>query len=629
MTGLLDDIDSIARAIAVFVAMFCSKAIPYLVSGILLCSYAGWASAMVGIHTKRGTVEVLDESYRNCKNPDAPKRAAACEDIALNVAKADRVAALPYAIKACRFALDDLSKPSLASCAPLWNFLDITSLSNEDRALAESAAKRFLDSLLDGSIPGANSTNYLTTTYVLSVRFPDQWASYMEKLVVKEACIRSGAFAEILGGEAPCERAGRMGISINPQLYAGKEKIRQYEIDGITNILARAWLMQNKFSPECVSRTETSLCHAHDQSLGGALDGESVALQFARSNPSLAAKYAYATCLAAIRDESVYSEYCAALWSFAGQSFIDAEAHALAEKTARLYLRTKWKTMMDISIHAPYTLLMRYPALFREFAAAKPIAGVCESGDDRQKFDEYYGIATSLGESACSRAAKLKIEINEAFKAALAKIDADYEREAKRELAVQRAKDSEFRQQMIDTIITGINQTTSQLQHQNAAVTQQQQLILQQQALRDHERIEQKLESAAAVSGSGRTIGGDPALEAQRIVSTCNSRCASEKNACDSGSQSACYRAAACQCQCFLDEDTTNSPARGQWRQCVADNTAKADQLKGAPTVISPNQTTQLPARRQLPPSGSQYTNCDGTPRSSPRPVGTTCPARD
>lgn len=204
--------------------------------------------------------------------------------------------------------------------------------------------------------------------------------------------------------------------------------------------------------------------------------------------------------------------------------------------------------------------------------------------------------------------------------------------ERAREIAEQnrhREEERVARAKVVDNLVKSINQTTSQLQHQNAAVAQQQQLILQQQALRDHERIEQKLESAAAVSGSGRTIGGDPALEAQRIVSTCNSRCASEKNACDSGSQSACYRAAACQCQCFLDEDTTNSPARGQWRQCVADNTAKADQLKGAPTVISPNQTTQLPARRQLPPSGSQYTNCDGTPRSSPRPVGTTCPARD
>jgi hypothetical protein len=521
MTGLSDFLGSIAQAIGVFVTLFCSKAIPYVASGILFFSYAGWVSAMVGIPTKRGTVEVLDESYKNCKNPNAPKGAAACENIALNVAKADRVAALPYAIKACRFAFDDLSKPSLASCAPLWNFLDITSLSNEDRALAESAAKRFLDSLLDGSIPGANSTNYLTTTYVLSVRFPDQWASYMEKLIVKEACIRSGAFAEILGGEAPCERAKKMGIPISPQLYAEKAKIRQYEIDGISNILARAWLMQNKFSPECVSSIETSLCHARDQSLGGALDGESVALQLARSNPSLAAKYAYAACVAAIRDESVYSEYCAALWSFAGQSFIDSEAHALAEKTARLYLRTKWKTMMDINIHAPYTLLMRYPALFREFAVAKPTASVCESGDDRQKFDEYYGIATSLGESACSRAAKLEIEINEAFKTALAKIDADYEREAKRELAVQRAQDAEFRQQMVDTIVTGINQTTAQIQHQNAAVAQQQQLILQQQALRDHARIEQKLESAAAVSSSGRVASDGRTASAQAPAYQC------------------------------------------------------------------------------------------------------------
>ncbi len=520
MTALSGFIGSVVRAIGVFVILLYSKAIPYVASGVLFFSYIDGALAMVDIPTKHGKVEVLDESYRSCKNPDAPKRAAACEDIALNVAKADRAAALPYAIQACRFAFDDLSKPSLASCAPLWNFLDIASLRNEDRALAESAAKQFLDSLLDGSIPGAISTNYLTTTYLLSVRFPDLWASYMEKLIIKEACVRSGALAEILGGEAPCERAERMGIPISPQLYAEKAKLRQYEIDGISNASARIWEMENKFVPECASRAETSLCHARDQSLIGALAGENVASQLARSNPSLAAKYAYAACAAAISDEFDYSEYCAALWSFAGQSFIDSTARTLAEKTARLYLRTKWKTMLDINIHAAYTLLTRYPALFREFAAAKPIAGVCESGDDRQKFDEYYGIATSLGESACSRAAKLKIEINEAFKAALAKIDADYEREARQELAAQRAQDAEFRQQMVDNIVTGINQTTAQLQHQNAAVAQQQQLILQQQALRDHARIEQKLESAAAVSGSGR-VASDSRLSVQAPAYQC------------------------------------------------------------------------------------------------------------
>ncbi len=105
-------------------------------------------------------------------------------------------------------------------------------------------------------------------------------------------------------------------------------------------------------------------------------------------------------------------------------------------------------------------------------------------------------------------------------------------------------------------------------------------------------------ETAPAISGSGRAYGTDPQQEAQRIVFTCNSRCAQAKSECNAGSQSACYRAAACQCQCFLDEDTTNAPSRNQWRQCVADNTAKADQLRGAPTVITPNQTTRLPSSR-------------------------------
>ena len=64
----------------------------------------------------------------------------------------------------------------------------------------------------------------------------------------------------------------------------------------------------------------------------------------------------------------------------------------------------------------------------------------------------------------------------------------------------QTAEARQARQETVDTIVSALNQATLQTQHQNAAVAQQQQLILQQQILRDQSRMEQRLSDSAAQS---------------------------------------------------------------------------------------------------------------------------------
>lgn len=181
---------------------------------------------------------------------------------------------------------------------------------------------------------------------------------------------------------------------------------------------------------------------------------------------------------------------------------------------------------------------------------------------------------------------------------------------ARAEREEQRAAAKEERRQrreFADTLVSSINQAAAQLQQQSAAATSG-----------------SRRAAAGGPAGSGRAAGSD----AQRIAATCDARCAGLKAQCERGGQSACYRAAACTCQCFLDEDD-GSPSRARWHQCVADNTARADALRSNATVYDPNKKNELPAYRSSGPSGPQYTNCDGTPRSTPRPVGTSCPARD
>jgi hypothetical protein len=88
-------------------------------------------------------------------------------------------------------------------------------------------------------------------------------------------------------------------------------------------------------------------------------------------------------------------------------------------------------------------------------------------------------------------------------------------------------------------------------------------------------------------TGSIRATPDDDRALAQRISGTCEAQCAPLSNACKSqpNAQSACYRAAACTCECFLNQDTRPVTSiirqlHAQWQQCVRDNRAAAQQLR-------------------------------------------------
>jgi polyferredoxin len=62
---------------------------------------------------------------------------------------------------------------------------------------------------------------------------------------------------------------------------------------------------------------------------------------------------------------------------------------------------------------------------------------------------------------------------------------------------------------------------------------------------------------------------------AHQAAQICQSQCISERTSCQGGNVAACYRAAACECQCQLARDP-DSPSAGSWRQCVMNSTANA-----------------------------------------------------
>ena len=67
-------------------------------------------------------------------------------------------------------------------------------------------------------------------------------------------------------------------------------------------------------------------------------------------------------------------------------------------------------------------------------------------------------------------------------------------------------------------------------------------------------------------------------LKQQKLISLCNNRCEPQQVTCRKGSMAACYRAAACKCECFLQQDPAN-PSIGHWQQCVRENTGKAERI--------------------------------------------------
>jgi len=65
-----------------------------------------------------------------------------------------------------------------------------------------------------------------------------------------------------------------------------------------------------------------------------------------------------------------------------------------------------------------------------------------------------------------------------------------------------------------------------------------------------------------------------------KLSGACKGQCEDQHAACKAGQLSACFRAAACQCQCMLKTDPTN-PSSAQWQQCVKINNEKAEQDVG------------------------------------------------
>lgn len=70
----------------------------------------------------------------------------------------------------------------------------------------------------------------------------------------------------------------------------------------------------------------------------------------------------------------------------------------------------------------------------------------------------------------------------------------------------------------------------------------------------------------------------DQQLKERALVNVCNKQCEPRQLSCKGGNMGECYRAAACKCSCFLQQDPTNVSS-GQWRQCVQQNTDRADGL--------------------------------------------------
>ncbi|MBI1175474.1 MAG: 4Fe-4S binding protein [Sideroxydans sp.] len=65
-----------------------------------------------------------------------------------------------------------------------------------------------------------------------------------------------------------------------------------------------------------------------------------------------------------------------------------------------------------------------------------------------------------------------------------------------------------------------------------------------------------------------------------QLTGVCKGQCSAQHAACTAGNLSACYEAAACECQCLLKADPS-SPSSGAWQQCVQQNTAKAAAVSG------------------------------------------------
>jgi hypothetical protein len=74
-------------------------------------------------------------------------------------------------------------------------------------------------------------------------------------------------------------------------------------------------------------------------------------------------------------------------------------------------------------------------------------------------------------------------------------------------------------------------------------------------------------------------MSAEELLKNQQIGRVCKERCAPQQTSCKQGSLEGCSRAAACRCECFLQQDPSN-PASAEWRQCVQRSNSSAEMLK-------------------------------------------------
>ena len=66
--------------------------------------------------------------------------------------------------------------------------------------------------------------------------------------------------------------------------------------------------------------------------------------------------------------------------------------------------------------------------------------------------------------------------------------------------------------------------------------------------------------------------------KAQQLARVCSAQCAVQQAQCKGDNVEACYRAAACRCECSLQQDPENA-ASAQWKRCVERNITNADAL--------------------------------------------------
>jgi len=76
-------------------------------------------------------------------------------------------------------------------------------------------------------------------------------------------------------------------------------------------------------------------------------------------------------------------------------------------------------------------------------------------------------------------------------------------------------------------------------------------------------------------------------LKTQQIARVCDRQCATLQSPCNGKHMEGCFIAAACKCECSLQQDPANALSNS-WRQCVQVNTAHADALSSGKVISQP-----------------------------------------